>query len=384
MVKQIVRQLKALDASARFDLSQYNVIETMVKGMANELGITVPTDVLDTVTRLIIANVSKLNSIQGKPDATLIRQIGQVQKVAQGAIATGLYTMEGAVSGNSLLTKYTGTSLDREVQQTTVQPAETVPPTVVDVQFDSVESRSMIRSISVTFDEDVGKTINRDSMSISGTNPEGVNININSTMFTFNYSPDTLSGTWILNDGAFTGNSLPDGNYTIKIKASTVYDLAGNALDGNSDGTGGDDYVMQFHRYYGDLNGDRTLSATELGSIRNHYLQKSPNAQLDVNRDKIIDGQDMAQFRERYLNKPSLPLRKIAAAGIHTSISSSRANPTNQVFVNVCSWPDNCIQSTPMSMIYLLDLQITTADLFTIQGLDISVNEPWSHNVACY
>ncbi|MFO7901454.1 MAG: hypothetical protein R6U98_02240, partial [Pirellulaceae bacterium] len=65
-------------------------------------------------------------------------------------------------------------------------------------------------------------------------------------------SPVDLAGVTLLHEPGSSiatlhfAETLPDEKYTLVLRGGQVQDLAGNLLDGGGDGTGGDDYVVQF------------------------------------------------------------------------------------------------------------------------------------------
>jgi hypothetical protein len=62
----------------------------------------------------------------------------------------------------------------------------------------------------------------------------------------YSYPETNLTLEFLLGPNATPG-ILPDGNYRLTLSGTkAIYDLSGNPLDGNADGTGGDDYVRFF------------------------------------------------------------------------------------------------------------------------------------------
>jgi hypothetical protein len=68
-----------------------------------------------------------------------------------------------------------------------------------------------------------------------------------------------------------SGGILPDGNYTLRLTALDITDASGNLLDGNGNGTGGDDYTLSFFVLAGDANRDRTVSFDDLLILAQNY-----------------------------------------------------------------------------------------------------------------
>jgi hypothetical protein len=101
--------------------------------------------------------------------------------------------------------------------------------------------------------------------------------------------------------------SLANGRYTLKILANQVSTPAG-ALDGNGDGTPGDDYTFGaaqgLVRLYGDGNGDGKVDAADLALFRQTFgrVAGDPLYQsgFDVNGDGVINCTDLTRFRQAY------------------------------------------------------------------------------------
>jgi hypothetical protein len=114
----------------------------------------------------------------------------------------------------------------------------------------------------------------------------------------------TLSG--FSGDAAQFG-SLADGSYTLTTLANQV-NAGGIALDGNADGTGGDNFTFGdaqgLYRLFGDINGDRVVNGLDFGLFRNAFGTQVGDAGylsfLDFDGDGFINGFDLGQFRTRF------------------------------------------------------------------------------------
>ena len=89
--------------------------------------------------------------------------------------------------------------------------------------------------------------------------------------------------------------SLSDGDYTLRVVANKV--LAGGlnmAADVNT----------SFFRFYGDVNGDRSVNGFDFGFFKNAFGTQLGDAgylgYLDINGDGVINGADFGQFRLRF------------------------------------------------------------------------------------
>ncbi len=80
-----------------------------------------------------------------------------------------------------------------------------------------------------------------------------------------------------------------------------IRDASGQALDGNGDGTAGDNYVRGFKVLYGDFNDDGVVSIADAVAVRNLIGRASdPNYRFaDVNGDGVVDNTDVDIVRNR-------------------------------------------------------------------------------------
>jgi len=96
--------------------------------------------------------------------------------------------------------------------------------------------------------------------------------------------------------------SLADGRYTLTVLASQVNN---GKLDGNGDGTPGDDYVLVgtpangLFRLFGDSNGDGTVNAVDFLAFRLAYI--TINSTFDADGDTLVGPNDFLAFRLQFL-----------------------------------------------------------------------------------
>ncbi|MEO1525012.1 MAG: lamin tail domain-containing protein [Planctomycetota bacterium] len=189
-----------------------------------------------------------------------------------------------------------------------------VAPTVVDVQFDENEAgelqRSVLRSLTIAFDQpvlagpDAFAVRNRD---IAGSAGE---VDVSVTLETIdNRTEATLEFGGPNTDAV---GSLLDGNYVFTIDALDVRAAFGGVrLDGNQDGSPGDDFVLgandadRFFRFFGDRDGDRDVDGQDYGRFASGFLSSTGQADydpfLDSDMDGDIDGQDYGRFSGNFL-----------------------------------------------------------------------------------
>ncbi|MBX7105225.1 MAG: beta-propeller fold lactonase family protein [Gemmataceae bacterium] len=104
--------------------------------------------------------------------------------------------------------------------------------------------------------------------------------------------------------GAVNGISLADGKYTLTVLANQ---LTGDGLDGNNDGTGGDNYTFvgttanTLFRLFGDSDGDGAVGSADFLAFRASFLGNSPT--FDFDNDGIVAANDFLAFRLRFLTQ---------------------------------------------------------------------------------
>jgi hypothetical protein len=172
------------------------------------------------------------------------------------------------------------------------------PPLVQSVAInDGSAQRSMVKSITVAFNQvvalDAGAFVLRSTAgNLLGLN-QSVNVVNGQTVVTL-----TFAGSEIV------GGSLPDGRYTLTVLGIRVRDSLGNSLDGDGDGQAGGDTLTSLFRLFGDVNGDGAVNGLDLTAFRNAFGTVATDAAyvsfLDFNGDGAINGTDLTQFRSRF------------------------------------------------------------------------------------
>jgi hypothetical protein len=204
----------------------------------------------------------------------------------------------------------------------------TPPPTVTNLKIDDgTVQRSMITSLTVTFSEAVTFTgaianaflLNRNSADAEAGGLTGL-VNLAAaqvgsvvTLTFLTSGPNPVVG---VGGGVGNGVSLPDGRYTLTIDATKVNGVGG-ALDGNGDGTGGDNYVLasapspaaptNIFRFYGDVTGDGAVTNADFSGVGGMnpiigFKQAfgGSDHRFDYNGDGSVAASDFAQFRIRF------------------------------------------------------------------------------------
>ncbi|MEL6106892.1 MAG: G8 domain-containing protein [Planctomycetota bacterium] len=178
-------------------------------------------------------------------------------------------------------------AVDRFVVDATAPRLESVMVNGGDAQ------RSMVSSVTVTFSEAVSG-VGADSFILTNTT---TNTRVIPDVTTALVDGKTVA-TLTFSGSGVVGGSLADGNYTLTT-LSSLTDAAGNRLDGDQNGTGGDDATAEFFRLFGDVNGDRMVNIVDFFRFRNAFRGGYDSA-FDFNGDGDINIVDFFQFRRRF------------------------------------------------------------------------------------
>ncbi|MCA9064758.1 MAG: VCBS repeat-containing protein, partial [Planctomycetaceae bacterium] len=168
-------------------------------------------------------------------------------------------------------------------------------PTVESVVVDNGQAqRSMVRSLTVTFDSEV--TIETGAFSlVNSTTGDAF------TIVDADVSVSVVNGqsiavlSFINSTSGIVGGSLADGRYTLMINASKVR----VGVD-----TMAADHIDEFFRLFGDSDGDGDVDRVDYARFQRAYGQAPGdslfNDAFDVDGDGDIDRRDLAFFRRNY------------------------------------------------------------------------------------
>ncbi|MFO0808574.1 MAG: hypothetical protein U0746_08125 [Gemmataceae bacterium] len=220
---------------------------------------------------------------------------GTFAGLPQGATVTA--------NGQTFTIDYAGGDGNDVVLTRTAAP--TLPPKVAVggvVVNNGQAQRSRVTSLTLTFDQPV-----------TFAQPTNVAAAFRLTRIgggavgSFAASASTAGGVTTVTLSNFAGaetvrGSLVDGRYTLTVLASQVSAVSG-PLDGNGDGIGGDDYVLDgsaangLFRYYGDFDGDGDVDGTDLNLyVPTLFNSGNYNAMFDFDGDGDVDGTDLFEF----------------------------------------------------------------------------------------
>jgi hypothetical protein len=175
-------------------------------------------------------------------------------------------------------------------------------PKVADIVIDNgAAQRSRVTDLTVTFSTQVSFATTPAAAFALARISDGASVS-------FSTSSTVINGVTVITLNGFGGlasnaGSLADGRYTLRVWASQV-SAGGQPLDGNGDGTGGDDFVLVgtptngLFRLFGDANGDGTVSASDFIQFRLAF--GGSGSIFDFDGDGAVAASDFIQFRLRF------------------------------------------------------------------------------------
>jgi len=172
---------------------------------------------------------------------------------------------------------------------------------------DGAVHRSMVKSVTVTFDQLV--TIDAGALSVWRRGPGGGQVGVTVSLNEVDrktVAKLTFSGQYV--EG---GGSLADGNYELRIDGSKIRSQGnGMDLDGDRDGTPGGQHVFgareadAFYRMFGDIDGNRNVDFLDFFAFRRTFGKSVGHADYDSRFDwdgnGNVDFVDFYQFRGRF------------------------------------------------------------------------------------
>jgi hypothetical protein len=223
-----------------------------------------------------------------------------------GDAVTGTFNglIEGAtfnVNSATVQISYKGGD-GNDVTLKVISPPTAAAPKVSGIQVnDGSAQRSRFTSLRVTFDQIVA---------LPSTPATAFELKRQSDNAVVTLSPTIdNSGSGTVVTFTFTGGpldygSLADGRYTLTAKTALI-GSAGGALDGDGNGTGGDDYLLigdpatnKLFRLFGDGDGSGQIDLLDFAAFRGAYGSLSSAFSFDGTGP--VDLVDFAQFRSRY------------------------------------------------------------------------------------
>lgn len=211
------------------------------------------------------------------------------------------------------------------------------PPTVTSMQIDDGSAqRSVVRSLSFTFDQDVSASLGAGDLKVAfkadGAAVADAVPSWNAATRTATFSFQNLAG-----------GSLPNGNFTATLVANGIVNSSGEALDGNRDGLAGGDSQTSVFRLFGDVDGDRDVDFLDAFRYRDLLSKANPTAQelrpFDSDGDGVLGAADRQAFEANYLSVladvPSAPVLNVLSTetNLNTVTVTGTATPGASVTI---------------------------------------------------
>jgi len=199
--------------------------------------------------------------------------------------------------------------------RTAIGPA--VPGVASSSIDDGSAQRSLVRKVTVVFDNPV-TTMDANALKLLKYSPDAGGVvaagdagtDISTALNTPTSSADGLTWTWTFKtDPNTTTNlsftSLNDGVYSYVLDHTKVHGAAGTMTADYLGPTTATNPKGQFHRLFGDVNGNKTVNNADFALFRNTFLlsngQPGYNSAFDYDGNNTINNADFAQFRNRFL-----------------------------------------------------------------------------------
>jgi hypothetical protein len=156
---------------------------------------------------------------------------------------------------------------------------------------------SLIDRLVVTFSADLAQ---HPDTAFSLTRADGATVALIVT-----WNPDFSRATLTFSGPLVSGGSLADGRYRLTVDGDQLFTVDDLAIDADGDNYVGGTFTLDFHRLFGDSDGDGDTDFTDLAQSRMSLggPSTSPfiayNPIFDSDGDGDVDFTDLAQFRLR-------------------------------------------------------------------------------------
>lgn len=165
--------------------------------------------------------------------------------------------------------------------------------------------RSVVRSITLAFQGKV-TTLPSSAFNLKRTDDNrSFPVNVGSSVYANGVT------TVVLTFGGpdLNGASLPDGFYALEIDGGQILDDLGNQVDAANNGAAGSTKTVNFHRFFGDANGDGMVDAVEFLAFRAAYASgdaTGANSIFDFDGDGVFSILDLNWFTTNFTKRKLL------------------------------------------------------------------------------
>lgn len=157
--------------------------------------------------------------------------------------------------------------------------ADAVPPEVLSLTInDGQAQRTLLAGLTFAFSEDVSASLAADDLELVNT---ATSQTISTAGMTLAYAAATNTASWQL-------PALPDGTYSIRLKASGIADAAGNAL------AGGSDYLATTFQLIADVTGDNHVDDDDLSILLANWGSGTAPQSGELSGDAQVSDDDLS------------------------------------------------------------------------------------------
>lgn len=247
------------------------------------------------------------------------------------------------LSGNTLDGNGDGTPGDDYSFTFDVTTGDTTPPTVISTTFSDVDPDT----ITVVFSEDVNGGLLAVALTLFNTS---TSITIDPADMDVQYDSGSFTAT--ISFPGLTDGHLPGGFYDFTLIAAGIQDPAGNILDGNDDGTPGDDYTAEIAAVIsGDANFDDMVNLEDLAKLATNFGQSGKTwAEGDFTDDGIVDLADLAKLAT-FFGQSRIPEPAGAGASDSADLLSEAGSTNNEAILTTSSGVSNTSSASSWSHI---------------------------------
>ncbi len=238
-----------------------------------------------------VTNVATPTFTGAAPAGTIVRlfsdgvEVGSAVAGAGGAYAVTAGPLAEGERAITVRFEGTGGGLSAPSEPLRVTLDRTAPK-VVQVRYNgALAATANVRQVVVSFSEAVNAGVANLGLRNDSTGKVQL---AGETAFSYVGGPGH-AGTWSFPLRRF--GLLENGNYTATIHAATA-DLAGNLLDGDGNGQGGDARAFTFYQLAGDANGDRTVNALDMKALVTGYNALGASLPADFSGNGRVSFED--------------------------------------------------------------------------------------------
>jgi VCBS repeat-containing protein len=245
---------------------------------------------------------------------------GEVQVLETGEVVydpAGQFTQLGDGETAADRFRYTiedslGNRATAEVTVTVFGRADGIPPRVVRVvRNDHGQDFATLQSLALAFDKDVSASLDVDDLRLQNLTTDTA-VELRGARVQWDAARKTAR--WDL-----SGLDLPQGRFAATLSAVGIRDTSGNRLDGNGDGTAGDDHNYEFViTWRGDTDLDLDVDFVDFTTLTGNFGREGGWRDGDFGGDGRVQFEDIVALTQNFARRlepaaPALGAAPVAA-----------------------------------------------------------------------